>query len=612
MFHTIEKHRNLAQVIMGLIGISFMAFGVAGYQTAADNNFIVKIGDEPITRFDLDNAVRNVEASGGQADRNAVFKSLVQRAYLLEGAKQMGIVISDDQIKQIVVDTPQFHGADGKFDPTLFQQYLENIHLTEKAFMEEQRRNMQTMTVLRMLNNNVAADSQAMQILRATIAPRTIRTSEVNLAQFVSQVKISDAELKKFYEANKKNYLQQQGVKFEYVTLSSKDLAAKQSVTDEEVKKAFDENQSSLKAKRTIAHILIAAPKSADAATRAKAKEQAEKVAAEAKANPAQFAELAKKYSQDVGSAANGGELGSFAQDGSVGSKAVEDAAFALEKGAVSGVVESDYGYHIVRVTDIAGADFESQKETLRQSLQEKKAQAALNALRENFAQEAFNSPGALKPAADKLGVTLNTQSEWLTKVNADSLKVPKPVVDALFSDEVFAKKHNSEAINVNGVIWFVRATETRPESTLPFEQVKAQVQDEFVKSESMRLAKEYAAKLVADLQAGKSLTMAWSPAQEVVPTQARATLPENVYAALMKANPKGGKAAYIVAEMLNTPSIVEVQTIKTPENNPEALASAKQVLAQMQGDALVEDYVQMLQKSIPTKQGAEQVSDGE
>lgn len=126
MFHTIEKHRNLAQVIMGLIGISFMAFGVAGYQTAADNNFIVKIGDEPVTRFDLDNAVRNVEASGGQADRNAVFKSLVQRAYLLEGAKQMGIVISDDQIKQIVVDTPQFMVQTA----SLTQLYSNNIWKT--------------------------------------------------------------------------------------------------------------------------------------------------------------------------------------------------------------------------------------------------------------------------------------------------------------------------------------------------------------------------------------------------------------------------------------------------------------------------------------------------
>ena len=90
MFHIIDKYRIPAQIVLGLIGISFMAFGVSSFQVTPDNNYIVQIGDERITRYQLDQAMQNTEASGAMADRQAVFNTLMQQAYLLEGAKKMG------------------------------------------------------------------------------------------------------------------------------------------------------------------------------------------------------------------------------------------------------------------------------------------------------------------------------------------------------------------------------------------------------------------------------------------------------------------------------------------------------------------------------------------
>lgn len=609
MFHSIEKHRTLAQIIMGIIGVSFMTFGLVSFQTRPDNNYIVKIGDHAITRTDLEQAIRNTEAAGGQANREAVFQTLVQNAYLMEGAKKLGIVISDNQIKQMIVDTPEFQ-TDGKFDQSKFQQFLTANYANEQAFMNEQRTHLLSLTMQQLLNSSVIADAPALQALNTIASPRTVRTNTISPQAFVDKVKVSDSELKKFYDANKKNYALPQGVKYEYVILSAKNLAAKQSVSDDEVKKAFDEAQSSLKAKRQIAHIFWAAPKTADAATREKAKTEAEKVLAELKVKPEQFAELAKKYSQDVGSANNGGVLGEFAQDGSVGSKQLEDAAFALKEGEISSVVESDAGYHIARVTGISTVDFDSQKETIRKQLQEKKAQPAYTKLLEELGELAFATPDKLQPAADKLGVTLQKQDEWLTRANASSLNVPQAVVDALFSEEVFAKKHNSEPISVNGATWFVRATETRNESTEPFEQVKTRVQEDFVRSESLRLAREHGAALVKDLQAGKASLLAWTQATDIDPRKFRQQMPEAVYNAMIKAIPRDGKPAYALLDFGDAPSIIEVQSIKSMANDTQALANIKTELTMLKGDALANAYIALLQKEIPTKQGAEKISD--
>ena len=609
MFHIIDKYRIPAQIVLGLIGISFMAFGVSSFQVTPDNNYIVQIGDERITRYQLDQAMQNTEASGAMADRQAVFNTLMQQAYLLEGAKKMGLVVSDEQIKQMVVNAPQFHDANGKFDVSLFKNYLEQAHLNEQTFMDNERRRLTVALLLQTLGSGVAADVQAAQLLNATLATRTIRSAHIDTTGFVDKVKVDEADLKKFYEANQKKYILQQGIKFEYVIVSPNDLMDKQNVSDEEIEKAFNETKSNIKPKRKLAHILISAPKSADASVREKAKAEAEKIAAEVKAAPQKFAELAKKYSQDESSAAKGGELGEFTQNGTLGSKSLEDAAFALNEGEISGVVESDFGYHIIRASDIQSVDLKSQKENIIQILRQKKAQQAYIKLRDEMNDLTLATPNELKSAANKLGLTVHTQNEWTTRANADGLKIPKAVVEQLFSDDVFKKKHNSEAINVDGVTWFVRATETREESVEPFDQIKERVKEDYVQSEGLRLAREFAQNLVNDLQAGKQVTIEWTEPQEIVPAAMRSVLPENTYLSLMKAIPKDGKSAFVVLDLPDATEIVEVQKI-TANHDTDMLENAKAILVQNNANSLAEAYIDSLRSQISTKQGAEKVSD--
>ena len=254
MFHAIEKYRTLSQVLLGIIGVSFVGFGIASFEIVRDNRYIVKIGDQVINRAALDEAVRNSQASGGSASREEVFQTLVQRAYLMEGAKALGIAVSDTQIKQGIVDAPIFHDEQGKFSPERFQTYLQNNHLSESAFMQMERERLTLVSLLQMLNSNVTSSTQVERFIQTRMAERVIRTSVFNPENYAAQVKAGDAELQKYYDAHKSNYAFAPGVKYEYMVVSPKDLADKQTVSAEEVQAALKTAATNQKPTRRIAH----------------------------------------------------------------------------------------------------------------------------------------------------------------------------------------------------------------------------------------------------------------------------------------------------------------------------------------------------------------------
>lgn len=604
MFAAIEKYRLPAQILLGAVAISFVGFGVAQFEIRPNQAFIVKIGDEIITRNALDNAVR--QANG--ASRETVLRDLMNRAYLQEGAKQLGLTVSETQIKQAIVDNPQFHDANGKFSESQFKTLLEHSGMSSEQFMAAMRDDLLMADLQEILSSHAITDAQTAQVLRAMMATRTIRNVGLNPQAFESQVKTDDAALKKFYDANQKSYTLPQAVKFEYVRFSPKSLAEKETLSDDEWQKALSEAQTpnggSLK--RQIAHILI--PFGND---KAQSKAQADKIATEAQAAPEKFADLAKQHSQDEDSKTQGGVIGELAANGSLVNEAFKKAAFDLKSGGVSDVVESEFGYHIIKADDVAGAKID--ETAIRQAALEKKAQAAYGQLREKMADAAFADSGSLKKAADKLNLTIQTHSEWLSRDNAPAAKIPTAVVDALFSDDVFTKKHNSEAIVVNSETWFVRASETRAEKLESFDSVKEKVQQDWLRSESARLAKAQAKTILSDLQAGKNIQLAWSPAQDVSPQQMQGNLSPEAYRAVMATSPKNGKPAYVLIDNLGAPQIVEVQKIQEFNTQDEMGKMAKEViLPNSKGLAWREAYLDYLSKIIKTEQGHEKVDDEE
>lgn len=610
MFHSIEKYKLPAQILLGLIALTFVGFGVST-ASAPGSDYIAKVGGQKISEQDLNNAMQNAQAAGGSESRDAVFQSLLQRAYLTEGAKNMGIAVSQDQIKQIIVDDPSFHDASGKFSQAMLTQYLEQRRMSEDQFVDEIREQFALQNLVNLVQNGtIVSDTQAAQLVNLTQSERTIRSLTFSPEAFAAQVKTDDASLRRYYDANKKDYVIPQAVKIEYVALSAKDLAAKQAVSEDEVRKAFDEQSATAAPRREIAHIFFPVAQGADDAARAEARAQADKVETQVKANPSSFAALAKQHSKDPASAANGGNLGFVSKNGGMGAE-FENTAFGMKKGETSGVVQTAYGYHIIRVLDIQDKPvFEQEKARIESELKLKKAAAAFNQAKEQLAEEAFNQPGSLAGAAKKLDLKVEAPDEWLTKANGEAAGMPAALLNAVFSDEVLKKKHNSEPVDIDeNTVWVVRAKEVREEKTAPFAEAKDDVRLAYLRSEATKLADKKAQETLADLKSGRKTQLQWSAVSQLDARQARQSMPPEAYNELVKARPSEGKPAYVKLEGLPAPVIIEVQKVSAPQNVTAELPAAKQGLMQNQAGNTFDALLNYLNKHIKQKQGAQKVA---
>ena len=269
----------------------------------------------------------------------------------------------------------------------------------------------------------------------------------------------------------------------EFVVLDADAMKKQASISDDDLKAYYDNNQATLGSpeERRASHILVAADKSAPAAEHEKTKAEAEKLLDEVRKNPAAFAEVAKRASQDDASAAHGGDLGFFRKDRGI-EPAIAEAAFALaHKGDISGVVESDYGYHIVHLTDLKPADvpaFDKVKDQLKEQLLAEQAQKLAAEHGEAFRNDVYEQPDSLQPVADKLKLNIQTATNVTRTVQPDA--IVKPLANAKFLSALFApdsleRKNNTEAIEfAPGQLVAGRVVKHTPAHPRPFDEVKA------------------------------------------------------------------------------------------------------------------------------------------
>lgn len=605
MFATVEKYSGPAKVLLGLIALTFIGFGVSTV-AAPGSDYIVKVGEQKVSQNDVQQALHDMQASGGAAaDSQAVFNSLLQRAYLTEGAQQMGIGVSQEQLKQVIVDDPTFH-ENGKFSQQKFNEYLKMRNMTEDQLVNDIRRQFELQNLLNLAQAGaLVSDAQVKQLVNIMFAERVVRTVAFDPRVYAEQVKPDDTALHRYYEKNKDDYTLPQAVKFQYIALSAKDLAEKQTVTEEELKKAFEQASKSAEPQREVAHIMLAVTEGAD---KAKVKAEAEKVLAQVKAKPDSFAALAKQYSQDTETAANGGSLGLLSKNSGLPA-AFETAAFQLEKGAVSELVETPSGFHIIRVLNIQGApSFEQDKARLEVELKQQKAQQALVKMRETLAEEAFANPNSLEAVAKKLNLKLETENNWISKQVAEENKMPAELVEALFGDEVLKKKHNSEPITVGDAVWVVRATEVREQKLEPFSAVKELVKMAYIVEQATQTAKNKANQALQDLKGNRKVDLVWSPVETLNAEQARMRMPPQAFDAMIKARPANGKPAYVLLEGLPVPVLMEVQSVKLPEQAEQQMAMMRQVLLQRESGNMLDYLTAYLQQTIKQTQGAQKL----
>jgi peptidyl-prolyl cis-trans isomerase D len=524
MFDLVRKHTKVLMFLMFLLIIpAFVLVGVDGYSRLSNKSApVARVGSHDITEAEWDFAHKNesdrIRASMPNIDaklldspaaRYATLERLVRERVLAEAADKQHLTTSDARLARELQQNPtiaSLRGPDGKLDMERYRQLAASQGLSPEGFEARVRRDLSLRQVeAGVLGTEVSTPAIADVTLGALFEKREIQVARFATADFSAKVSPSEADIEAYYKANPKQFQASESVNIEYVVL---DLdAIKQSVTvnEADLKSYYDQNVERLSGKeeRRASHILIASPKDAPAADRAKAKARAEELLAEVRKNPASFADVAKKNSQDPGSAASGGDLDFFGRGAMV--KPFEDAVFGMKKGDISDVIESDFGYHIITLTDVKSPKartFEELRPGIEADLKTQQAQRKYAEAAEAFTNGVYEQSDSLKPVADRLKLTIKTAT-GVGRAPASGASGPlanEKFLSALFSDDAVQKKRNTEAVEfgpnqmVSG-----RVVSYAPARTLPLAEVQASVRQKLVATRAAELArKEGEAQLAA------------------------------------------------------------------------------------------------------------------
>ncbi|MBE5190029.1 peptidylprolyl isomerase [Vibrio parahaemolyticus] len=542
------------KIILGLIILSFVFAGVGSYLVNGSNNSAAKVGNTEIPRGEFEMAYQNernrMQAQLGdyfsqmladpayvESFRKSVLDRMINDVLLDQQAEALGLRISDAQVRSMILEMPQFQ-SNGQFDQEIYQASLRRAGFSPDSFAEYMRRELvreQLLTALQSSEFTLPGEVQSQGKLFTQT--RDIRTVIIDLAEFAKKVELTDEEIQAYYKANPDNFTRPEQVKVSYVELSAEALKKQIQVTDEDVKKYYDEHldKYSSEEQRRVAHILVEGDDEA----------KAQAILDELNAG-ADFAAVAQEKSDDFGSAENGGDLGWIEHD--VMDPAFEEAAFALKNpGDMSGLVKSDFGYHIIKLEELKDAvakPFDEVAAEIKQELVDQKAVDQFYELQNELERVAFEYPDSLDDASKAINQEVKT-TDFISQVDAPEVLRNQAVMQALLSPEVKEDGLNSEAIEVAPEhIIVVRVEDSRDETVLPLAEVKDQVVAELSRVKGEQGALELGTKVVAALNEGNTAVLAENNLtfgeQETV--DRRSPLATTVFA---MAKPVDGKPVY-------------------------------------------------------------------
>jgi peptidyl-prolyl cis-trans isomerase D len=570
MFDYVRKHTKIMMGLMFLLIIpSFVLFGIDRYNRLGEKGQVVaRVGGKDITQSEWDAAHKaqvdrfretmpNLDPKllDSPTARYATLERMVRDLVLAQAAESAHMTTSDARLARELQSNPtiaSLRRPDGTLDMDRYRQLVGSQGMTPEMFEDSVRRDLATRQVeAGVLQSGFAATVPADLALNAYFDRREVQLARFSPADFASQVNPTDAELEAYYQANQALFQTPEQASIEYLELDIGAVRKNITVNEADLKTYYEQNVARLSGpdERRASHILIAADKGAPAAEREKARARAQELLAMVRKAPESFADVARKNSQDPGSAAKGGDLDFFARGAMV--KQFEDAAFALKKGEISDVVESDFGFHIIKVTDVKTAkrkSFEELRASLEGDLKNQQARARFAEAAETFTNGVYEQSDSLKPVADKLKLEIHTATQVKRQPapGATGVLANAKLLAAIFSADSIEKKRNTEAVEI-APSQFVsaRITQYSPAHTLPLNEVRQVVRARLVNARASELAKNEGAKKLADWKTNPS---AASLAAALVVSRDQ---PQNVPAAVLD--------AVLRADVASLPALVGV-----------------------------------------------------
>jgi len=591
MFEYVAKHKRIAQVVLGLITLSFVFFGTYSYfQRPTLDPEVATVGGQRITQNEFNDLLREQQdRMRQQMGRNfdsamfdnpevrfALVDQLINQRLLQERARADRLRVTDSQLAQFIAKIPAFQD-DGKFSNDRYKLVLsqQNPPLSPAAFEQRLRQDL-TVAPLQepVAAGNIVARSSAERYLTLLEQKREVAASAIDAEPFAKDVKVDDAAVKKFYDENAAAFQTPEQAKVEYIVLSPETLSSQVKVSAEDVRKQYDENQKNYGQgeERTAAHILVAVKPDASDADKAAARKKAEDLAAQVRANPAKFAELAKANSDDPGSATQGGDLGSFARGNMV--KPFDDAVFAAKPGEIVGPVQTDFGYHVIKVNSVKAAQikpFDEVKGQIEADLKRLQAQQKFAAKADQFQNLVYEKADSLEPVGKELDVKVGT-TPLLTRTQLQQLALGNPkFVQTLFAPESLSSKRNTEALEVApNTLLAARIVEYKPAAPRPLDEVKDEIRRQLVFKGASERAQQVGRDRLALLEQGKSdkeAGVVFAKPVELNRNQAGAgfspdaltrifqVIPTKLPAYVSAPNERGGLTIYRVSKVIDPPA---------------------------------------------------------
>ncbi|PVX72230.1 SurA N-terminal domain-containing protein [Paraburkholderia unamae] len=623
MLDFFRNHKRLMMFMLLLVIVPGLGFvGIQGFRGFFDESAnVASVNGHKITRVEYDNAARQQmdqarQIMGAQFDasmfdtpqhRKDILDGLIQQRVLVDETQRLHLTASDDAVRRALLSDPvisSLKNPDGTINLDQYKQLLAMQGMTPEQYDERVRYSLAMQQLpASIIGSAFTPKSLAQQLTGLSEQQRDVQGLAFHVSDYAQKVQPTDAQLQAYYDANKNAFATPATAQIQYLVLSAATVAAGVQPSDADLKKYYDDNIAHYRTQEEVraSHILITVPKDASADVRNAAKQKADAVLAEVKAHPDQFAQIAQKESQDPGSASKGGDLGYFGPGMIAGGQAFDDAVFKLKKDEISGVIQSDFGYHVVKVTDVKPAVTKPFDDVKAQITNEVKAQQAAKLLADasdGFTSSVYEQAKTLQPAADKYKLAIQTATVT-PKPNA-TLPADSPLNNQKFLDAVFAsdsvnQHNNTQAIDVgNSTLISARVTSYQPAAVPAFAAVKDAVRQKVVAQQAADMARKDGEAKLAELQKSKS-TDGFSSALKVSRNDAQG-LPPSALSAVFKADAQK-LPAYVGVDLGNDG--YAIYRVNSVTNGPAAdgarLAAAQQQLAQVDGQSQVQAYLDAL-----------------
>lgn len=536
MFDFVHRKKTIVQIILFLVMLPFLFWGIQSYRNESQMSAVATIEGEEIPRWEFDQALRNQHErlrnmlkdnfNSAMLDnpemRLAVLEGLIQQKIMHREAEDIGLTVLDSRLASEIQSISAFHDENGKFSYQRYEELLRRQQMTPVIFEDRVGAEILQQQLLEPLSNSaMVADTMVQTVIRLSEVKRVIDQVEIAPDQYLSEVNPDEEAIKTYYDQYQAEFLLPERVRIEYLVLSLNDLAQQEAVSSEEVRNYYEEHQSDYgqPEERQASHILIAVTDSSED-EKAEAKRKAEDILAQVTQEPEKFAELASEFSDDSGSAKSGGELGFLGKGVLV--KEFEDALFQMELNEIRGPVETAFGFHIIKLSEIKPAKVatvEEVEDSIEETLKRQKITGRFGEIAEEFSNIVYEQSDSLLSAADRFNLTVKQPNDWINKRSREPLEIAsEKLMQALFSDDVIKEGRNTEAIEVMPDTFVsARVLEHKPAAAQSLEVVR----DQIIQKLKLQLAAEKTGKegndKLARLIAGETDVVDWGDTPKTV-----------------------------------------------------------------------------------------------